>query len=104
MQYAYRAKSFPHYFAATLGWNSTNLYGNLKYQEDMRISSPCSGQTLKLGVVALDKLCSLHIEQYSFPCYFSATTGWNSMKLSGNLQNQEELRISSPFTVRHFNS
>jgi hypothetical protein len=30
--------------------------------------------------------------------YFSATTGWNSMKLYGNLQYQEEMRISSPFS------
>jgi hypothetical protein len=48
--------------------------------------------------MAIDKLCIMRIEQYSFLCYFSVTTGWNSMKLSGNLQYQEEMRISSPFS------
>jgi hypothetical protein len=46
--------SFPRYFSATTGWNSTKLYGNLQYQESMCISSACSGQTLKLRVLALD--------------------------------------------------
>jgi hypothetical protein len=72
-------KSFPHFFSTTTGWNSTKLYGNLQYQEEMGISSLCSDQTLKLRVIALDYLCSMHIEQKSFPPYFSATTGWNSM-------------------------
>jgi hypothetical protein len=34
----------------------------------------------------------MHIEQKSFPRYFSATTGWNSTKLYGNLQYQEKIR------------
>jgi hypothetical protein len=44
--------------------------------------------------MALDKLCSMHIEQKSFSRYFSATTGWNSTKLYGNLQYPEEMSIS----------
>jgi hypothetical protein len=36
-------KSFPRYFSATTGWNSTKLYGNLQYHEKMRISLPCWG-------------------------------------------------------------
>jgi hypothetical protein len=48
MQYAYRGiMAFPHYFSATTGWNSMELYGNYQYnQEEIRISSACSGQTL----------------------------------------------------------
>jgi hypothetical protein len=46
MQYAYRVKLFPRYVSASTGWNSTKLYGNLQYQEEMCISSPFSGLTL----------------------------------------------------------
>jgi hypothetical protein len=45
--------------------------------------------------MALDYLCSLLIEQYAFPRYFSATSGWNSTKLYGNHQYQKEMRILS---------
>jgi hypothetical protein len=46
--------SFPRYFSATTDWNSMKLYGNLQYQEEMRILLAYSGQTLKLTVMALD--------------------------------------------------
>jgi hypothetical protein len=87
--------SFPH-FSATTGWNSTTQYGDHQYQEEMRILSPCSGQTLQNIVMALDKLSSLHIEQQWFPRHFSATDGLNSTKLYLNHQYQEKMRISSP--------
>jgi hypothetical protein len=37
----------------------------------------------------------MHIEQKSFPRYFSATTGWNLTQLHVNLQNQAEMCIST---------
>jgi hypothetical protein len=78
--------SFPRYFSATDGWISTKLCGNQLYQEATRISSSYSGQTLQHMVMALDKLCIMHAEQYWFLCYFSATDGWISTKLCGNYQ------------------
>jgi hypothetical protein len=95
----------PRLFSATTGWNSTKLYRNHQYQEEMCILYACSSQTLQFRVMAFDWLCIMRIEQKSFPPYFSATTGWNSMKLYGNLQYQEKMRILLPCVqVRHFNS
>jgi hypothetical protein len=88
--------SFPRYFSATTGWNSTKLCGYHQYQRERGIYVPCLGQTLQHRVIVLDELWSIHLVQISFPRYFSATAGWNSTTLYGNHQYQEEMRISLP--------
>jgi hypothetical protein len=39
-----------------------------------------------------------------FSLFFSATTGWNSMKLYRNVQYQQKMRISSPWFGQTLNS
>jgi hypothetical protein len=100
MQFAYRAITFPCCFSASAGWIKKKHFGNNQYQDEMRIASPCPGQTRQDRVKALDKLYSMHIELYHIRAFsLQLITGLNSMKLYETINIRGDVHIVALFLL-----